>query len=141
MILIDQEELLLDTNIVTYISSHTSWKNEYLPILFGKSLCIGFMTVAELLESAYHRQVNIKNIQRLKEELSIDYKILPFSEEICDIFAQIRYERRNRPISVPDALIAATALAYKLPLVTHNKKDFDNISGLEIITKYVVSFI
>ncbi|MDR2117868.1 MAG: PIN domain-containing protein [Planctomycetaceae bacterium] len=138
MISIDQEELLLDTNIVTYISSNTSWKNEYLPILFGKSLCIGFMTVAELLESAYHRRMSTKNIQRLKEELSIDYKILSFSEEVCDVFAQIRYERRNRPISVSDALIAATALAYELPLVTHNKKDFDGISDLEIITKYTV---
>ncbi|MDR1964864.1 MAG: PIN domain-containing protein [Planctomycetaceae bacterium] len=111
MILNHREELVLDTNIVTYISSRTDWKNEYLPILFGKILCIGFMTVAELLESAYHRQMSVKNLQRLKEELSADYKILPFSERICDLFAQIRYERRNRPISVPDALIAATALA------------------------------
>jgi predicted nucleic acid-binding protein len=27
-------------------------------------------------------------------------------------------------------------LAYNLPLITHNKKDFDSIAGLEIISKY-----
>jgi hypothetical protein len=45
--------LLLDTNIVTYTKHNTTWKEDYLPILYGKELCIGFMTVAELLESVY----------------------------------------------------------------------------------------
>ena len=71
-------------------------------------------------------------VQTLKQ----DHTILPYSEDICHRFAWIRSERRNKPISVPDALIAATALAYDLPLVTHNARDFEGIDGLEIITKY-----
>jgi len=39
------------------------------------------------------------------------------------------------PVSVGDAWIAATALAYSIPLVTHNYSDFKNISGLQIITE------
>ncbi|MDR1270576.1 MAG: PIN domain-containing protein, partial [Planctomycetaceae bacterium] len=74
----------------------------------------------------------------LKKRLARDFVLLPFDDKICEYFGEIRYERRNRPISVSDALIAATALTYDLPLVTHNKKDFDGISGLEIITKYTV---
>jgi predicted nucleic acid-binding protein len=131
-----RSRLILDTNIVTYVQGTTTWRDLYLPILYGKELCIGFMTVAELLESAYHRKLSEKNIQRTKEKLAKEFLILPFSETICDIFAKIRHERRNKPISVPDALIAATAMSYKLPLVTHNKKDFDGITGLEIISKY-----
>ena len=38
--------------------------------------------------------------------------------------------------SVPDAWGTATALAYDLPLVTHNAKDFAGIDSLKIITKY-----
>jgi predicted nucleic acid-binding protein len=77
-----------------------------------------------------------RNIDKTRAELAREYLILPFTEDICDIFGRIRHERRNRPISVPDALIAATALSYKLPLVTHNKKDFYGITDLVIISKY-----
>jgi tRNA(fMet)-specific endonuclease VapC len=136
MEIITRPKLILDTNIVTYVQGNTTWRDLYLPILYGKNLCISFMTVAELLESAYHKNLSEKNIQQLKDKLAREFLILPFTEEICDIFGRIRVERRNRPISVPDALIAATALTYELPLVTHNKKDFENIEGLEIISKY-----
>lgn len=33
-----------------------------------------------------------------------------------------------------DAWIAATALQYELPLVTHNPTDFEDIEKLEIVT-------
>jgi predicted nucleic acid-binding protein len=131
-------ELLLDTNIVTYLSGDNTWRSLYLSIVIGKRLYISFMTFAELWESACHRGWNCKKLQELRKRLTKDFVLLPFNDKICEYFGEIRCERRNRPISVPDALIAATALAYKLPLVTHNKKDFDNISGLEIITKYTV---
>ena len=35
-------------------------------------------------------------------------------------------------LSVPDGLIAATALTEDLPLYTHNLKDFRYIAGLEL---------
>jgi tRNA(fMet)-specific endonuclease VapC len=94
------------------------------------------MTLAEMLESARHRRMGERNIRLFKERLCAEYFIIPWNEEICDRFAWVRSERRNRPISVPDALIVATALAYELPLVTHNAKDFTEIDGLNLITRY-----
>lgn len=41
--------------------------------------------------------------------------------------------RRNRKIKIPDALIAASALTRRLPLVTHNLADFRAIDGLTLI--------
>jgi len=128
--------LLLDTNIVTYISSETDWKKTYEPIVFGKKLFICFMTQAELLEGAYRKKMSSKNIQKYLNVLWSRYITLPSNDLICDHFARIRFQRRNRPISVPDALIAATALAYELPLVTHNAKDFAGIDGLQLVTCY-----
>ena len=43
----------------------------------------------------------------------------------------------TRPISPQDAWIAATALRYQIPLVTHNAADFDAVEGLTIITELV----
>ena len=131
-----ESRLLLDTNIVTYTSSNTDWKEIYEPILFGKELYICFMTFAELLEAARHRQMSEKNIQIYANKIRSRYSIIPWNEGICDHFAIIRVQRRNKPISVSDALIAATALVYRLPLVTHNVGDFEGIDGLSTITKY-----
>jgi tRNA(fMet)-specific endonuclease VapC len=128
--------LLVDTNIVSYFIYNADWKDRYVPILRDKTLFIAFMTLAEMLESARLRRLGERNLRLFKERLCTEYFIIPWNEEICDRFAWVRSERRNRPISVPDALIAATALAYDLPLVTHNAKDFTEIDGLKLITCY-----
>jgi len=128
--------LLLDTNIVSYFINNANWKDQYVPILQGKTLFISFMTLAEMLEGAYHRRLNERNLRLFKERLSAEYFVIPWNEKLCEYFARIRHQRRNRPIAVPDALIAATALTYELPLVTHNAKDFTDINGLRLMTCY-----
>jgi toxin FitB len=40
--------------------------------------------------------------------------------------------RRLLGISLPDALIAATALERELVLITRNKRDFERVSGLRL---------
>ena len=44
--------------------------------------------------------------------------------------------RKVHRIKLPDAIIAATALVYKLELVTRNIDDFKNISGLQMINPW-----
>ena len=63
------------------------------------------------------------------------YLVVPYSSQLSRAWARIRWERRNRPIAVDDAWIAATAVSYNCPLVTHNSKDFTGISGLQVITE------
>lgn len=38
-----------------------------------------------------------------------------------------------------DAIIAATALAYKIPLVTRNVDDFKHIVGLDLINPFAIT--
>jgi tRNA(fMet)-specific endonuclease VapC len=130
------DKILLDTNIVIYLTSSTTWKTDYLPLVKGKRLHISFMTLAELLEHAYHKNLGKEKIRLLVQTLKQEHTILPYCEGVCHRFGWIRHQRRNKPISVPDALIAATALVYELPLVTHNVRDFEGIDGLDVITKY-----
>jgi predicted nucleic acid-binding protein len=51
-------------------------------------------------------------------------------------WAEVRAYRRSvgRPVSAQDAWIAAAALRYQIPLITHNAKDFEKIETLKIIT-------
>jgi len=132
----DHDKILLDTNIVIYLTGSTNWKEDYLPLVQGKRLHISFMTLAELLEHGYHKKLSERRIQLLAQTLKHDHTVLPYNEDVCYCFGWIRHQRRNKPISVPDALIAATALVYELPLVTHNAKDFEGIDRLDVITTY-----
>lgn len=47
--------------------------------------------------------------------------------------------RKARRIKIPDAIIAATALVHDLTLVTHNRIDFEGISGLRMIDAHTFS--
>ena len=42
---------------------------------------------------------------------------------------------KGHPINAGDAWIAATALRHDLPLVTHNRSDFEHIPGLAVISE------
>jgi len=46
--------------------------------------------------------------------------------------------RKAYKIKLPDAIIAATALAYDLTLITRNVSDFKNIDGLNMVNPHEV---
>lgn len=127
--------LLLDTNIVSYLTDNSPLADSYRKILQGNILVISFMTCAEVLERVHRMKEDLKKTQKILRELK-KYEVLPFDSTVCDIWAQIRAERFQRSIAVDDTWIAATAIAYGLPLVTHNAKDFGGIERLNIITEY-----
>ncbi len=66
-----------------------------------------------------------------------DYVLIEADKNIADKWAAVRYEsvRTGKQISSSDAWIAATALAYSIPLITNNHKDFKNIASLKLISK------
>jgi len=62
--------------------------------------------------------------------------VLPFdtkaAKKAVEIYKQLK--RDNKLIEVPDILIAATTLQNNLPIATLNKKHFERINGLQIVT-------
>ncbi len=119
--------ILLDTNIVSFALKGDSRVNEYAPYLQGKRLAISFMTVAELYQWAFVRKWGPRRVKQLEQTLMTTYTVLAFDGVLCQKWGEIRAIRRTmgRPISSQDAWVAATALQYGLPLITHS---------LEIIT-------
>ena len=125
------ESILLDTNVVSFLMRGDTRAVPYRRHIEGKTLAISFMTVAELYEGAYRRGWEEDRIARLEAQIR-NYVVVPFSNRVCRTWGQIRAERRRQPISVDDAWIAASALAYACPLVTHNPTDFAEIPNLPL---------
>jgi len=129
------ESILLDTNVVSFPMRGDTRAVPYRRHLEGKTLAISFMTVAELYEGACRRGWGEDRLARLEAQIR-NYVVVPFSNRMCRIWGQIRATRRQQPVSVDDAWIAASALAFDCPLVTHNPTDFSEIPGLTVITEH-----
>jgi len=63
--------------------------------------------------------------------------VLPFDTKVVkksiDIYQQLK--QKNKLIDTPDIMIAGTAIQNNMPLATLNRKHFERISGLKVITE------
>ncbi len=128
------KSLLLDTNIVSYLMKNDPLARLYRPRLVDHALAISFMTVAELYEGAFRGNWGAPK-RRYLDEIDGSFVVIPSDTKLCARWGEVRWMRRHQPISADDAWIAATAIEYDCPLVTHNARDFHSIPGLRIITE------
>ncbi len=129
------ERVVVDTDVISIVlKGHTS-AAKYAALLDGKQPVVSFMTVAELKRWALKRQWGEKRIAWFNQHLRqmIVYSV---DLELCQRWAEVVTEAESlgRIISTQDAWIAATALQENLPLITNNKKDFEFLSDLTILT-------
>lgn len=98
------------------------------------------VTVHEYLRGVYYIYMNDKNVlksmlRKAEAELA-RFEILPYTYEIAKTAAEIdaNLTKEGQTISMPDIMLAATALSYKLSVVTRNADHFKRIRNLEVET-------
>jgi tRNA(fMet)-specific endonuclease VapC len=96
------------------------------------STAYSIITQLELLIGA-----NTKTKKEAITEIFESYYGIPINAEISKMAVQIMqtYISGQQVLSVPDSLIAATALVTGFPLLTYNTKDFSFISGLQFFNQ------
>jgi predicted nucleic acid-binding protein len=122
---------LLDTTVLIDVSRSRqpalSWLDE---LLIGPSLvCVSAVTIAELF-------AGVRPTQRARSQTFIDRLThWDVTTEIAVRAGMLRYDlaRQGRALLIPDALIAATALAYGAVLVTWIISDF-TVTGVPSIS-------
>jgi hypothetical protein len=116
-----REKYLIDSNIIIKLATEDSLKADsrlFLTAILNDSFNISVITKIEVLskDDSLNEFVEAANVFDLNEAIVLHTIQL----------------RRKYKIRLPDAIIAATAMANNYILVTNNTKDFVNIKNLKI---------
>ncbi len=127
--------VLLDTNVVSYFFRGDRRAEAYESVIVGQARGIAFMTLAELYKWPLERNWGARRRETLEAYLA-SHVVLPADDELARCWARLVTEQAKlgRTLGFADAWIAATALRHSLPIVTHNKKHFEKVPGLEVIS-------
>ena len=127
---------VVDTDVVSYMFKDNAEAQHYRIHLVDKVPVISFMTLAELRYWALKSGWGLPRTAKMEAHLQ-KFTIYSSNNELCQIYAQVIHSKytKGRVISVPDAWIAATAIQMGVPLITNNRKDFEGINDLTIISK------
>lgn len=130
---------------MTYLSDAT-WVIDFLadqptavalhPTLVRAGLALSLITYTELWEGVLFTKRDPKAAERGFTEFLRAVTILPYSRRVARRVAHLRGAMRQRGLRLEhralDILVAGTALAYGLTMVTSDT-DFDDIPGLTLL--------
>ncbi len=107
-----------------------------LKILAPEGMAISVITLAEIYEGVYHSKDPAKSQQLLDDFLAPELEVLNVDQEICKVFGRERgkLRRLKKTISDFDLLIASTTLHYDLTLLTNNRRHYEMVEGLKILS-------
>jgi predicted nucleic acid-binding protein len=126
--------VVLDTDVVSFLFKSDSRARLYLPHLRNRQWLISFMTEAELEQWALLSNWHARRIEWLRVFLG-RFVIVPSSRDLVLKWAQVMVaaRRAGRRLETADAWIAATAVLYDAPLITHNVSDYLGVPGLKLV--------
>jgi predicted nucleic acid-binding protein len=120
--------ILCDTNILIEFYKNNPQIVQELRHIGPNQLAVSPITQAEL----YFGALNKAELKKIRQHLSL-LSPFPLDISISAVFLQlIETYSLSHKLSLPDALIAATALVYNLELYTLNSKDFQFIPNLQL---------
>ncbi|NKB69852.1 MAG: PIN domain-containing protein [Candidatus Latescibacteria bacterium] len=133
--------ILLDTSVVSLLhpkKKQTDLRTQYAAHLAGKIPALSFQSVAELWAWAEHNGWG----QQAKSQLDAfiqGFLVIPYNYTLAKIWGESSAlcSQQGRTLGAGDIWIAATAVQYRMPLLTHDR-DF---VGVEIPHLDVISYI
>ena len=121
---------LLDTNpVIDFFNKKLPQESKNL--IANIEPAISVITYIELFSN---KNISKEEFKHFSEFIKISL-IYELRKEIVE---QTIILRQNFKIKTPDAIIAATALAYNRKLITRNNSDFKRIPGLVVIDPYTL---
>jgi predicted nucleic acid-binding protein len=129
----EQPQYLIDTNsVIDYLGK----KLPEAGMLFMNSVIDAIPNVSVITKIEVLGFNTTDEHYNLLNDFMNDAAIFELSEEVVNHTISLR---KNHKIKLPDVIIAATAIAFNLSLITRNTKDFSGIKGLTAINPWDLS--
>jgi len=121
------QKFLIDTNTVIdgQMNKLPEKGLQFLANIINENFTVSFVTYIEFL--------GYKDGTQASENFIALADVIEINKTIIDICIALR---KTQSIKLPDAIIAATALALEYTLITNNERDFANIKGLKMINPH-----
>lgn len=127
---------LLDSNAwIAHLRGKSATVRAKIQMFPPSDLGLSTVVPGELYFGAYHSGPN--NVAAnlvLVEQLVLMFPLVSYCQRSADEYGKIRQDLGSRGLLIGpnDLLIAATALANSLTLVTHNTREFSRVPGLKL---------
>lgn len=104
--------------------------------LASQGVGLSIISLAELYDGVFGSVDRQRAEQGLQNFLDDIEEILPLDDSVCRRFAieRIRLRSSGNRIEDLDLLIGSTAMCYGLTLLTNNRRHFERMPGLSIIS-------
>lgn len=126
---------VVDTDVLSFWQKNDTRGREYSSLLAGRTLVISFQTVAEQFRWAAERGWGDRRRSDLEAYLQ-QFLVYPYSADLAREWAAIMSatSKAGRPMLAGDGWVAATARLIGAPLATHNRRHFEAVPGLTVLT-------
>lgn len=125
--------IVLDTDAASRLQSG-QLPQDLKQRVVSMTLCVTFVTVGEFFKGACKRHWGSSRVAKMEEWLR-NVLVLPYDAGVARSWGQLmaEAERHGRPVSQNDGWIAACCVSRDLPLMTLNRRHFENMPGLKLI--------
>lgn len=129
-------QYLVDTDWAIDYLHHRARVARRLDALLPQGVGISIISLGEIYDGLLGSPNRAQAELDLRRFLRAIREVMPLNPQICRIFAVERRRLREsgQRIQDPDIYIGATAVRHNLTLLTNNRRHFERMRGLDIIS-------
>jgi len=125
----EKSYVMCDTNVFIHWFNNDHQTIEKLKEIGLERIAVSVITFMELIQGVDNKE----QLQKLKRKIK-NYTLIDFTKEVSELSLQfVENYKLSHNIQIPDAIIAATSIFFKIPLFTYNIKDFQFIPEIDLV--------